>query len=659
MCGISGVLTHDPAISGEQLLSVVTAMRAGIAHRGPDDEGTWIDTSNGIGFAHTRLAILDLTDAGHQPMHSAKGRFCITYNGEIYNFRTLRSELTKLGFRPIGSSDTEIVLAAIEEWGVHTTLSKLTGMFAIAIWDKKEKVLHLARDRMGEKPLYYGFLDGSFVFASELKALKRHPKWSQSIDRDALTLFMRYAYIPAPYSIFDRVFKLMPGCILSIPSDVCLETTQHSPWPDAPMTPLQQRQYWDLKCVAESGLDSPIADPNSAITQLESLLLSVISDQMVSDVPLGAFLSGGIDSSTVVALMQSMSCRPVRTFTIGFDALGFDESEHAARVAAHIGTDHTELFLTGKEAMDVIPLLPKIYDEPHADASDIPAVLVSRLARENVTVAMSGDGGDELFCGYNRYLHSNRIWNAARLVPQSLRRTLSAGIKSLSPSQWDQVSKLIPGHLPRTGYKLHRLADAIEANGIDDVYKRLISYWLDPSSLVLSSKEPPSFFRDNNRLGRDANFIDQMLFWDQLAYLPDDNLTKMDRASMSVGLETRAPLLDHRIVSFAWSIDQHMKVRNGSSKWLLRKVLYNHVPRDIIDRPKMGFSVPIGEWLRGPLKDWASDLLDSSTLRRQSFLDVDLVTEEWQAHQSGRRDLQNSLWSVLTFQAWLQDNNVW
>ncbi len=627
-------------------------MRDRLAHRGPDDSGTWSDASSGVGLAHTRLSILDLSAAGHQPMESHSSRFCVTFNGEIYNYRALNAELQSLGFTPRGSSDTEVFLAAFDQWGVEATLPRLSGMFALAVWDRKERVLYLARDRMGEKPLFFGWLGKSFVFASELKALRAHPGWNPSVNSDALALFMRYAYVPAPFSIYQDIYKLPPGCFLSVSASDCQNPSSFSAVPDATAGVFAPRRYWSLKSIANAGTSQPLSDPEESIVRLETTLSEAISDQMVADVPLGAFLSGGVDSSTVVALMQKLSSQPVKTFTIGFDVPGFDEAEFARRVAEHLGTNHTELYVTGEQALNVIPTLPHIYDEPHADASQIPSILVSQLAREHVTVAMSGDGGDELFCGYNRYMFSKRIWKLVERLPGPIRRSIGSALGALSPTTWERVLKHVPGRPPRVGYKLHRLADAVQSESLVDVYKRLISYWPQPERLVTSSVEPTAFFGDENRLAPPATFVDQMCFWDQIAYLPDDNLAKMDRASMSVGLESRAPLLDHNVVSLAWQLDNGLKIQNGASKWILRQVLYRHVPRELIERPKMGFSVPVGEWLRGPLKEWSGDLLNRDSLVRQGFFDADLVQETWNRHISGRRDEQNALWAVLMFQAW-------
>lgn len=652
MCGIAGYYDVLKETSETQIRNRLTGMTRALRHRGPDDIGEWTDLKNGLGLGHVRLSILDLSSAGHQPMLSPSKRYCITYNGEIYNYRELRQQLKQMGTAPRGNSDTAVLLAAFDAWGVAGTLPKLVGMFAFGVWDSQERCLHVARDRMGEKPLFFGWLGRSFVFASELKALRSCSGWDHSISRDSLALFMRYGYIPAPYSIYKGIFKLMPGSVLSIDAYNGTTPLDFSPWPDDPGASLKPRTYWSIESASERRRNRLFTSPDQAAEQLESLLRDAVRHQMVADVPLGAFLSGGVDSSTVVALMQSESTMPIKTFTIGFDVPGFDEAEYAASVARHLGTDHTDLYVTADEAMAVIPSLPMVYDEPHADASHIPTILVSGLARKHVTVSLSGDGGDELFCGYNRYLHSNRIWRGIKWFPFSIRRGLSNAIRSVSPKRWDAFFNYLPGRLPRMGYKMHKLSDGIRANNVKEVYKGLISYWHDPSSLVKDSVEPLSTFDRSLDTHGDNSILDQMIYWDQMAYLPDDNLTKMDRASMSVGLETRAPLLDHRIVEFSWQLSNSLKIRDNQSKWLLRQLLYKYVPKHLIERPKMGFSVPIGQWLRGSLREWSEDLLDSAALKKQGLLDAEMVSKVWHDHLSGKIEGQNSLWAVLMFQSW-------
>ncbi len=650
MCGIVGYFDIHKASSQARIKERLKRMTRAIRHRGPDDEGEWSDAESGIGLGHVRLSIIDLSSAGHQPMTSPSGRYCITYNGEIYNFKALEQQLNAMGITPRGDSDTAVLLAAFDAFGVEETLSKLVGMFAFGVWDKQERRLHIARDRMGEKPLFFGWLGHVFVFASELKALRTCPEWDRPIDRDALALFMRYGYIPAPHSIYKGIYKLMPGTSFSVSAEDGLP--DFSPWPDEDAFASRPTAYWTVRSAAAKGREAPIASCEPAVEQLETLLKEAVLQQMVADVPLGAFLSGGVDSSAVVALMQAQSSMPVKTFTIGFDVPGFNEAEFASAVAEHLGTDHTELYVTADEAMAVIPSLPTVYDEPHADPSHIPTLLVSELARRHVTVSLSGDGGDELFSGYNRYLHSHRIWKAIRHLPSSLRGTASRAIQAVSPGTWDRLLEHLPGRLPRIGYKLHKLADGMQASSLQEVYRGLISYWHDPTRLVCSSVEPRSTYDSFDDAHSRDGFLSQMLYWDQMAYLPDDNLTKMDRASMSVGLETRAPLLDHRVVELSWRLSNDLKIRKGRSKWLLRQVLYKYVPKKLIERPKMGFSVPVGEWLRGPLRDWGSDLLDITAIRGQGILDSQMITKIWDDHLAGRVEGQNALWPVLMFQSW-------
>ncbi len=652
MCGIAGFVNPPGAVHADAQRATLDAMTRVRRHRGPDAQGQWHDAAKGIALGHTRLAILDLSHHGDQPMWSRSGRYGVTYNGEIYNFRELRQSLIQCGATFHGGSDTEVLLAAFDQWGVAETLPRLVGMFALAVWDDQTRSVTLARDRLGEKPLFYGWLGSHFVFASELKALRCHPAWQQGIDRHALALFMRYAYIPAPFCIYEGLYKLPPGTSLTVPVGDDPGHQPRSPWPDASEAGLSPVTYWSLKHAVHGGVTQRLTSDAAAIASLDGLLRQAVQGQMIADVPLGAFLSGGIDSSVVVALMQSQSERPVQTYTIGFDVPGYNEAVYADAVAKHLGTAHTAFYVTAKDALAVIPSLPAIYDEPHADASHIPTILVSQLARQHVTVYLSGDGGDELFCGYNRHLHSERTWALSSMLPSGLRKALGHGLASVSPGTWDRLAAFSPKRLPRMGYKVHKLADALRADSLTEVYRDLISYWKAPSDLVLGSREPDAFL--GSWLGGATDFLDQMLYWDMIAYLPDDNLAKMDRASMSVGLETRAPLLDHRVVEFAWRLPRHMKYRRGQSKWLLRQILYQYVPRTLIDRPKMGFSVPVGAWLKDPLRDWAEALLDAARLRREGFLDQALVGQMWAEHVSGKREGQNELWAVLMFQAWLE-----
>jgi len=645
MCGIVGFLGTS---SGEKaaLMKLAQNMSTCLAHRGPDDSGVWVDERVGLGLGHRRLSILDLSPMGHQPMASHCGRYIITFNGEIYNYIDIRNEIEASGATHWrGHSDTEVILSAVSRWGIKSTLERMTGMFALAVWDHADQTLHIARDRLGEKPVYYGWLNGSFVFASELKALRQHPHWKGEIDRNALTLFLRHGYVPAPYSIYTGVRKLLPGTFLSV----------------LPDGSFKESQYWSAREIAERGVREPFEGSDTQAQEaLERLLSGAIGRQMVADVPLGAFLSGGIDSSTVVALMQAQSTRPVQTFTIGFREPGHNEADHAKAVARHLGTDHTELYVTAAEAMDVIPRLPDLYDEPFSDPSQIPTFLVAQLARRKVTVSLSGDGGDELFGGYNRHFIGRGLWNRVGWVPRSARGLLAGAITAVSPAQWDRFltapMALAPSQLryPNPGEKLHKLALVLGARDADEVYHGLTSHWKHPASVVLSGGQSGPAPGNGHTGAALADFTQRMMFLDLVGYLPDDILAKVDRAAMSVSLETRVPMLDHQVVEFAWRLPLSLKIRDGQGKWLLRQVLYKFVPCELIDRPKTGFGVPIGDWLRGPLRSWAEPLLDEARLRREGFFDASQIRTKWNEHLSGRRDWQQSIWNVLMFQAWLE-----
>lgn len=646
MCGIVGFLGSSGAGGADNLGALIESMSRCLAHRGPDDAGVWVDERASIALGHRRLSILDLSPMGHQPMFSHCGRYVTVFNGEIYNYLDIRAELEAGGApRWRGHSDTEIMLAAIACWGVGPTLERLTGMFAIAVWDRADRTLHIARDRLGEKPLYYGWLDGTLVFASELKALRTHSRWRGEIDRGALALFLRHGYVPAPYSIYTGIRKLTPGTFLSVRADGSSE----------------ENPYWSAREVAERGVAHPFeGSDREATEELRRRLSRAVGRQMVADVPLGAFLSGGVDSSTVVALMQAQSARPVKTFTIGFQEEGHNEAEYAKAVAGHLGTEHTELYVTPAEARDVIPRLPHLYDEPFADSSQIPTFLVAQMARRKVTVSLSGDGGDELFGGYSRYFIGRGLWGKVNWIPQALRGAAARAITGVSPRQWDRLlsvaMKLSPGHLryANPGEKLHKLALVLSAGGPDELYYGLTSQWKLPASVVLSGAEPTTAITDRSRWASLPDFTQRMMFLDLISYLPDDILTKVDRAAMGVSLETRVPMLDHEVVEFAWRVPLSMKIRGGQGKWLLRQVLYNFVPRELIERPKTGFSVPIGAWLRGPLRDWAESLLSEGRLRREGFFHPMLIRTKWKEHISERRDWQGPLWNVLMFQAWLE-----
>jgi asparagine synthase (glutamine-hydrolysing) len=654
MCGLTG-FWQPRGCGADEAQAIIRRMADTLIHRGPDDAGAWLDVSAGLALGHRRLAILDLSPAGHQPMLSASGRFVIAFNGEIYNHLALRDELAKVGAGGTawrGHSDTETLLAAVEAWGVEAALKKAVGMFVLALWDGETRTLTLARDRMGEKPLYYGWQGGVFLFGSELKALRAHPAFAGEIDRDALALYLRHNYVPAPFSIYRGIYKLPPGTYLHVSERDA----------QARITPTPQ-PYWSVHHVVHDGQSHPFTGSDAeAIETLDGLLRQSIRGQMLADVPLGAFLSGGVDSSTVVALMQAQASRPVKTFTIGFHEQDYNEAEHAHAVAAHLGCEHTELYVSAEQAMAVIPRLPTLYDEPFADSSQIPTFLVAQLAREHVTVSLSGDGGDELFGGYNRYFWTRRIWNRLGRLPLSIRRALAAFLVAPSPQAWNLVFRALKPMLPKrlnvslAGDKVHKLAELVMLDSPEAVYRYLVSHWKHPAEeLVIGASEPETILQRPQDWPALAFLEERMMYLDQMTYLPDDILVKVDRAAMGVSLETRVPLLDHRVVEFAWRLPLHMKIRNGQGKWLLRQVLYQYVPQSLIERPKMGFGVPLDRWLRGPLKVWAEDLLSEARLEREGFFHPAPIREKWAEHLSGRRNWAYYLWDVLMFQAWLQE----
>jgi asparagine synthase (glutamine-hydrolysing) len=655
MCGIVGFM--GGCWNGDSHPEeIVEHMADAIAYRGPDDAGRWTDGLHRIALGHRRLSIQDVSLAGHQPMSSSGGRYVIVYNGEIYNQGQLRELLQNIGRAPNwrGGSDTETLLAGFDAWGIQDTVERANGMFAFAVWDRQTCTLLLARDRIGEKPLYYGWQgrgkDSVFLFGSELNALRVHPAFEDNIDRGAVTLQLRYGCVPAPYSIYEGIYKLEPGCLLT----VSLDRREPKAW-----------SYWSAIKTAEAGVGQPFpGSVEHAVDALEELLKDSVRQRMLSDVPIGAFLSGGIDSSAVVALMQSESSRPVKTFTIGFRDEGFDEAKHAKAISRHLGTEHTELYVTADQAMDVIQRLPALYSEPFSDASQIPTFLVSQLARQHVTVSLSGDAGDELFCGYARYRQAPGLWNRMALVPAPLRSLAAMGIIGISSRSWNDLAGLArrsrPGsaHGVNIGHRLHKGAGILKCKSLDDVYLNLMSQWEDPASAVIGGYEPPTLMTGNAPSLAGMDTVHRMMALDLITYLPDDILTKVDRAAMGVSLETRVPFLDHRVVEFAWRLPQSMKVRDGQTKWALRQVLYRHVPRELIERPKMGFSVPIAEWLRGRLRAWAEALLDESRLRREGFFEPTLVRAKWKEHLSGERNWHRELWSVLMFQLWLEHRSA-
>lgn len=660
MCGIAGLLVPAQSLAAAELTQRARGMAAALRHRGPDDSGVWVDADAGIALAHTRLAIQDLSPAGAQPMVSPGGRYRVVFNGEIYNFAALRCDLTAAGVSFRGGSDTEVLAAGVEHWGIEATLAKARGMFAVAVWDVRGRRLHLARDPLGEKPLYYGAVPGvGVLFGSELKALRAVPGMTAAIDRRALAGLLQYGYVPGPLSIHRGTYKLPPGLLLSLdcahgpPDDV-------APWgrrPGVRLTP-----FWCLADVAAAGVaDSGDGDEAVRIDGLDATLREVIGEQLVADVPVGAFLSAGLDSVTVTAIAQAITPRPLRTFTVAFDDPRYDESTAAAAIAAHLGTEHTTLAVTGRDALEVIPGLPRIYDEPFADPSQVPTSLIARRAREHVTVCLSGDGGDEIFAGYNRYLFAGSAAGLAARLPGPLARLAGRGLLALPPQRWDRLAgaatTVVPPlrrlWRPRMGEKLHKLASVLDAGGPAMVYDALMSYW-PRGALPLRDVATPSPSWPPGRLEGARALLDECMLWDGLRYLPDDNLVKVDRASMAVALEMRVPLLDRRVVEYAWHLPLSMKVRDGRSKWILRRLLDRYVPPVLMDRPKSGFSVPVDDWLRGPLRDWADALLVPERLAGEGLLDADAISRRWREHLGGRRNHGLALWTVLMFEAWYE-----
>ncbi|HMO18894.1 MAG TPA: asparagine synthase (glutamine-hydrolyzing) [Oligoflexia bacterium] len=643
MCGIAGYFkgTYHSNTDSKEL---VKKMALAIRHRGSDSSGEWTDPEAGIALSHRRLSILDLSPAGHQPMMSPSARYVISFNGEIYNHLELRENLENVHWR--GHSDTETLLAGFDDWGIAQTIKKTVGMFAIGVWDRKEKELILIRDRMGEKPLYYGWQGGSFIFASELKPFKVHPDFMGEIDRDSLALYLRHGYINAPYSIYQGIKKLIPGSILTLKGTV---STGEYPEP---------QKYWCLDEVVLSGRNNQFeGSDEEAVNELERVLMQSVKGQMISDVPLGAFLSGGIDSSTVVALMQAQSSKPVKTFSIGFNEKGYDEAVYAKAVARHLGTDHTELYVTPKEAMEVIPMLPSLYDEPFGDSSAIPTFLVSQLAKQHVTVSLSGDGGDELFGGYGRYASAEKLWNKISLIPYPLRKILSPLIcflamdvgkpliinaKNVLPNGFDY------SNLDRAG----ALSKYLACKDEKEYYHTAVSSWRFPEKMVINGKEPVTPHTDRSDTLPFHSHTERMMYTDMLSYLPGDILAKIDRAAMGVSLETRVPLLDYRVVEFSWKLPFNMKVRDEQAKWILKEVLYKYVPKELLDRPKMGFGVPVDYWMKTDFREWGEELLTEKRLKEEGIFNSRMIRDKWQEHQTGIRNWKESLWFVLSFQAW-------
>jgi asparagine synthase (glutamine-hydrolysing) len=651
MCGITGFYSK----TSSNFNNIILKMNSAITHRGPDSNNIWQDKNSGIFFGHQRLSILDLSTAGNQPMVSNSGRHIITYNGEIYNHLEIRKELNKINsnIRWKSNTDTETLLEALEFWGIEKTLKKIVGMFAFGLWNKKNRSLILVRDRIGEKPLYFGWQGKGdskvFLFGSELKALKVHPEFSREINRDAITLQLRHNYIPDPYSIYKDIYKLLPGHYLEL-TEVNLKKN-FLPTP---------KIYWSLTKSAIYGINNQLTQSDESIqSDLEKRLKLSVKQRMISDVPLGAFLSGGIDSSTIVSLMQSQSNHPIKTFTIGFNEDDYNEAQHAKKIAKHLGTDHTELYFSSKTAMEVIPKLSTIYDEPFSDNSQIPSFLLSQLAKQDVKVALSGDGGDELFCGYNRYMLTNNWSKKFNSIPLSLRKILTYAIKLISQNNWNKLFKFLPGlnqHI-NYGHKIHKGAKALEANTLSDLYYVLISHWQNPTEVVINSKEPQTFLSEFNPELLNFNNHQKMMMLDLITYLPNSILVKVDRASMASSLEARIPFLDHELIEYSWKIPHSLKFRNGKGKWILRQILNNYVPKDLTERPKTGFGIPIDIWLRGPLRDWAENLLNEKRLMQEGYFNPKLIRDKWQEHLSNKHNWQYDLWNVLMFQAWIDTNN--
>lgn len=636
MCGIVGFWDTQQRSAKEKLQEAVMLMNDALLHRGPDGASNWIDSNLGIALAHRRLAVVDLSASGSQPMISASGRYVISYNGEIYNYLAIKQQLELSGTKPSwrGHSDTEVILAAFETWGIENALQQFVGMFAIALWDRQQQALFLIRDRLGEKPLYYGWCKEYLLFGSELKALQKHPAWQANIDKDSVKLLLQYNCIPAPYTIYENIYKLEPGCILTVyPNKTSIKNA-----------------YWQLHEVINKPVIDKITNAKLATDLLEEKLSATIKLQMLADVAVGTFLSGGIDSATVTAIMQANSNKPIKTFTIGFNEADYNEAKQARAIANHLGTQHTELYLSDLDAMQVIPHLANFYDEPFADSSQLPTYMVAKLAKESVTVSLSGDGGDELFAGYNRYKQINNIWRLLQPLPVLVRKNIAKLLLSISPKYWDNILApfkfMLPGIMYRnTGDKIHKMANIIGLESPTKIYQKLLTHWENDAHNLL-----PDLSKDLPK----ASLTQTMMYIDTKRYLPDDILVKLDRAAMAVSLETRVPFLDHRLVEFAWSLPLEYKIRDGQSKWLLRQVLNRYLPKQLYETPKMGFGVPLAQWLRGPMQEWAGDLLSSSMLKKHDFLDADVIKNKWHEHLSGKRNWQYQLWDVLMFQSWYE-----
>lgn len=657
MCGIAGIIKSE---FRTHLQTRIELMTHSLIHRGPDSSGFWIDDSTGVAFGHRRLSILDLSSAGSQPMISSCGRFILTFNGEIYNHKEIRLELGSLVPYWKGHSDTETLLAAFSIWGIEATLPKIVGMFAFGLWDCKEQILYLCRDRFGEKPLYYGWTNGAFLFASELKAIKSYPEFANPICRIALAEYLRFMYVPAPLSIYKNIYKLEPGCLLILSLPISKEQFIQTPRPEIHINGLTLKRWWVLSENIDKSKSKLVLDEKEVLNELAFRLKNSVRQQSLTDVPFGAFLSGGIDSSTIVALMQNQTAKKIKSFTIGFDELGFDEAPYAQAVARHLGTEHHEIRVSSSNALEVIPSLSYIYDEPFADSSQIPTYIISKAAKGLVTVALSGDGGDEVFGGYNRYFWSSRIWNKLSWLPLSVRRKLGQFIHTIPIDYWDYISKYVG--VSNLGDKSWKLAKRLEnITNLDELYWSLVTEIANPENfLILSESDKVDSFQHfkfkSFHIPNDISAVEKMMYYDTMTYLPDDILCKVDRASMASGLETRCPFLDHRVVEFAWQIPINMKIKGVDGKQILKKVLYKYVPRELIDRPKAGFAIPIGKWLCGPLKDWAESLIDENLLKNQGYFQPAVVRQLWVEHQKNQRDHTTKLWAILMFQSWVEVN---
>lgn len=678
MCGLVGFINKDTDVL-TNLNQIVENMASAIDYRGPDDSGTWADYTIGIALGHRRLSILDLSTAGHQPMHSVTGRYVIAYNGEIYNHLDMRAELLDLGVSPNwnGHSDTETLLAGFEQWGIIPTLTKANGMFAFALWDKHTNTLHLARDRFGEKPLYYGWTGDntnekhvSFVFGSELKALTKHPNFENKVSHSALEKYLRFLYVPAPESIYQDIYKLEPGCILSIKNDLPIAPSYalSAPYENLKLT---IQRWWCLAEIVENGSKNPFTNETEAIDSLHESLRKAVKTQSIADVPLGAFLSGGVDSSLIVALMQEQNNKPIKTFTVGFEESKFDESPYAKAVSKHLGTEHTTIVISAKETLAIVPQLAKMYDEPFADSSQIPSYLISKIAQKQVTVALSGDAGDELFGGYYRYLWGPKIWRSLMWIPYPIRNQLCE-LLSAVPIRFLNVLEGPFNYLLPKSKQVNNLAEKIlkmalrlkNINSYENLYRNIVSTWQNPEEILLNEKNEVKVKEKNNSNNKFINIPKSglekielnFMYQDTVNYLPGDILCKLDRASMATSLETRVPFLDKYVTEVAWRLPLNMKIRGNEGKWALRQILYKYVPRELIERPKAGFAVPISNWLRGPLREWAEELLSPSKLHNQGFFKPEIIEYKWKEHLKGNKDYSSELWAILMFQSWLEFN---